>query len=156
MALAEMKNSKDQKYPIDSDWFFARLHASKKSMRALARYLELDASAVSRMLSGTRQMKVEEEDKIARFLGVRPEDIVAHRGAANLGFAEMAQAEFESTVAASAAKARQPSLVEPSQAADAPPKRHPAWGSMKGTTIVMPGVDLTEPTDPDWGKVHDG
>jgi hypothetical protein len=26
---------------------------------------------------------------------------------------------------------------------------------MKGTSIVMPGVDLTEPADPDWGKVYD-
>ena len=32
--------------------------------------------------------------------------------------------------------------------------RSPLFGSMKGTTIVMPGVDLTEPADPDWGKVY--
>jgi hypothetical protein len=32
---------------------------------------------------------------------------------------------------------------------------HPAFGSMKGTTIIMPGVDITEPADPDWGKVYD-
>jgi hypothetical protein len=33
--------------------------------------------------------------------------------------------------------------------------RSPLFGSMKGTSIVMPGVDLTEPADPDWGKVYD-
>ncbi len=26
------------------------------------------------------------------------------------------------------------------------------FGSMKGTTIVMPGVDLTQPTAPEWGE----
>lgn len=34
-------------------------------------------------------------------------------------------------------------------------KPHPLFGSMKGTTIVMPGVDLTQPADPDWAKVYD-
>jgi hypothetical protein len=29
--------------------------------------------------------------------------------------------------------------------------RHPAWGALKGTSVVLPGVDLTEPADPDWG-----
>lgn len=33
--------------------------------------------------------------------------------------------------------------------------KHPLLGCMKGSTIVMPGVDLTEPADPDWGKVYD-
>ncbi len=33
--------------------------------------------------------------------------------------------------------------------------RHPAWGALKGTTIVAEGVDLTQPADPDWGKVYE-
>jgi len=32
---------------------------------------------------------------------------------------------------------------------------HPLFGLMKGLTRVAPGVDLTEPADPDWGKVYD-
>jgi hypothetical protein len=32
---------------------------------------------------------------------------------------------------------------------------HPAFGSMKGLIQLAPGVDLTEPADPDWGKVYD-
>jgi hypothetical protein len=26
---------------------------------------------------------------------------------------------------------------------------HPAWGAMKGTIRIMPGVDITQPADPD-------
>jgi len=32
---------------------------------------------------------------------------------------------------------------------------HPLFGLMKGLTQVAPGVDLTAPADPDWGKVYD-
>ncbi|MFC3325369.1 DUF7662 domain-containing protein [Mesorhizobium cantuariense] len=35
------------------------------------------------------------------------------------------------------------------------PRRHPIFGSMKGTLTILPGVDLTEPADPDWGKVYE-
>src|ERR1700759_4204630 len=41
--------------------------------------------------------------------------------------------------------------------AEAPPKpyatkdgRHPARGALKGMVHIPPGVDLTEPADPDW------
>ncbi len=45
-------------------------------------------------------------------------------------------------------------LPEQSGSSETPPK-HPLFGSMKGTTIVMPGVDLTEPADPDLMKLYD-
>ncbi len=32
---------------------------------------------------------------------------------------------------------------------------HPAFGLMKGIITIAPGVDLTEPADPDWGRVYD-
>jgi hypothetical protein len=32
------------------------------------------------------------------------------------------------------------------------PKRHPLIGWMKGTVQIPPGVDLTEPADPEWGE----
>jgi hypothetical protein len=31
-----------------------------------------------------------------------------------------------------------------------PTSRHPLFGCMKGTVAIAPGVDLTEPTCPDW------
>jgi hypothetical protein len=29
-------------------------------------------------------------------------------------------------------------------------KRHPLFGWLKGTVCVAPGIDLTEPADPEW------
>ena len=36
-----------------------------------------------------------------------------------------------------------------------PGERHPLFGALKGVTFIPPGVDLTEPADPDWGKVYE-
>ena len=41
---------------IDKRWFFKQLEAQRKSVRGLARHLDMDASAVSRMFSGQRKM----------------------------------------------------------------------------------------------------
>jgi hypothetical protein len=35
-------------------------------------------------------------------------------------------------------------------------KCHPLFGWMKGTVTVAPGVDLTQPADPEWGEVAYG
>jgi hypothetical protein len=32
---------------------------------------------------------------------------------------------------------------------------HPIIGALKGSVFVPEGVDLTEPADPDWGKVYE-
>jgi hypothetical protein len=34
-------------------------------------------------------------------------------------------------------------------------ERHPLFGALKDVTLIPPGVDLTEPADPDWGKVYE-
>jgi len=34
-------------------------------------------------------------------------------------------------------------------------ERHPIFGALKDITRLVPGVDLTEPADPDWGKVYE-
>ena len=36
-----------------------------------------------------------------------------------------------------------------------PSERHPLFGALKDVTFIRPGVDLTEPADPDWGKVYE-
>jgi hypothetical protein len=33
--------------------------------------------------------------------------------------------------------------------------RHPIFGALKGLVHVPPDVDLTEPADPDWGRVNE-
>jgi hypothetical protein len=41
----------------------------------------------------------------------------------------------------------------PADAETAPRRpRHPLFGVNKGLLRVMPGTDLTQPADPDWGK----
>lgn len=67
---------------IDKRWFFDKLEASRKSVRGLARHLELDASAVSRMLSGQRKMQIEEAHSIARFLNAPVSEVMRHAGVA--------------------------------------------------------------------------
>lgn len=61
---------------VDKAWFVDRLEKARKSVRGLARFLDLDPSAVSRMLNGERRMKPSEADKIARFLGETIEEVV--------------------------------------------------------------------------------
>jgi hypothetical protein len=43
----------------------------------------------------------------------------------------------------------------PKSARSGTAKDHPLYGALKGTVRIMPGTDLTEPADPDWGKVYD-
>ncbi len=50
--------------------------------------------------------------------------------------------------------------IEPgvAEAAVQPPKKtgqHPIFGALKGSVYIPEGVDLTEPADPDWGKVYE-
>jgi hypothetical protein len=34
-------------------------------------------------------------------------------------------------------------------------ERHPLFGALKGVTSIPPGVDLTEPADPDWADISE-
>ncbi|MBA8904892.1 helix-turn-helix domain-containing protein [Aminobacter ciceronei] len=68
--------------PIDKDWFFQQLEKNNRSVRGLARHLEIDPSAVSRMLAGKRRMKMEEATLIARFLGAPVSEVLSHAGVA--------------------------------------------------------------------------
>ncbi len=70
------------KQVIDKAWFFQQLEQSDKSLRGLARHLDVDPSAVSRMLDGRRRMKMEEANRIALFLGVPVSEVLSHAGVA--------------------------------------------------------------------------
>ena len=47
------------------------------------------------------------------------------------------------------------SLPSPAIAGKAERASAALFGSMKGTTVVMPNVDLTQPTAPEWGRLRD-
>jgi phage repressor protein C with HTH and peptisase S24 domain len=66
---------------MDSTFFQEALERVGATQADLARHLRLAPSAVSRMLSGERQMKLLEAVQIAVFLGVNEEEVLRHAGA---------------------------------------------------------------------------
>jgi transcriptional regulator with XRE-family HTH domain len=65
---------------MDTDWFMGALEQVGNTQADLARHLGLPPSAVSRMLRGGRQMKIQEAAQVAEFLGVAPEEVLRHAG----------------------------------------------------------------------------
>jgi hypothetical protein len=47
---------------------------------------------------------------------------------------------------------RREKQTEHSTSSQTTPGRHPLFGWMKGTMRIAPGVDLTQPADPDWAQ----
>ncbi len=152
---------------IDSAWFYEKLSQRDASLRDMARFMGLDPSAVSRMLSGERKMSADEQDQIADYLGLPLEEVAAHRRGDASGFAEKKQAGYESGGTAPVLPEEPPvKMFTEDDVIYKDGKRwmeledgtlievHPAWGCMKGTLTIMPGVDLTAPMDWDeeWGE----
>lgn len=170
---------------IDSEWFYRELEKDGRSLRAMARALGLDPSAVSRMLKGERKMSADEQDGIADYLGVSINEVAARRRGEAAGFAEKGQEAFvmdRPEVSAPAATSGGQDAGEAKNLYErirgkmkgtvtVPPGvdlTEPTWrlaeeksyyetvrGCMKGTITVAPGVDLTEPADPEWARVYD-
>jgi transcriptional regulator with XRE-family HTH domain len=150
---------------IDTAWFHQRLDARSQSVRGLARYLNIDASAASRMLRGERKMSAYEQDQVAAFLGVTIEEVALHRRGELLGFSERKQADYAADVQPSPEVSSAKMFTE-ADVIYSDGKQwmegdegelielHPIFGCMKGTMTVMPGVDLTAPMDWDeeWGE----
>ncbi len=139
---------------IDSAWFYAQLEAQGKTLKDLARTLDLDPSAASRLLRGERKMSAEEQDAMAVYLGVSLEEVAARRRG-NSGFAEEEQEAFNGKTAGTDEQ-----IVVDQQADGEKGEEHKSFyervrGKMAGTVTIAPGVDLTEPTDPDWARVYD-
>ena len=130
---------------VDKTWFRSRIEQKGLSLRAVAKKMNIEASALSRSLNSERKFKPEEITQLAVILEQPAAEILEHinviADAASpprtQGFGEVPQTL----------------IAAPGPAA--PYKRHPLFGSMKGTTIVMPGVDLTQPASPDWAHVYD-
>jgi transcriptional regulator with XRE-family HTH domain len=145
---------------VDKDWFKAQLAKAGLSMRAAARMLGIDASALSRTLNGERRFKLEEVRSLAEILAVPADEIMAHasgaKGAAPSGFGEPSQAPY-SAEALEAKRSNKPpaNTGPPGRSTKGPYPKSPLFGCLKGIMVVGPGVDLTQPADPDWGKVYD-
>jgi plasmid maintenance system antidote protein VapI len=153
---------------IDTAWFHQQLDLRNQSVRSLARFLEIDASAVSRMLKGERKMSADEQDQIAAFLGVSLDEVAARRRGERTGLAENKQAAYTIDDAVTKTKAEQPMKMfteddviykDGKRYMEGPEGKllemHPIFGCMKGTITIAPGVDLTEPMDFEWsGKLY--
>lgn len=153
---------------VDSMWFHERLAERGASLRDMARFMGLDPSAVSRMLSGERKMSAEEQDQIADYFGVPLQEVAAHRRGEVEGFSEEKQAIYDGERSAQLEYDEQPmKMFTEDDIIHKDGKRwmdlddgtlvelHPAYGCMKGTLTIPEDLDLTAPADPDWGKVYD-
>ncbi|WP_288431013.1 helix-turn-helix transcriptional regulator [uncultured Agrobacterium sp.] len=128
---------------IDKVWFVNELEQRGKKQSDLARFLKVDRSAVSRLLAGTREMSVEEQDRIAEFLDVPVGEVALHRRGASAGFSENGQAVY---VGAEQAKDTSPRV----RSAAKREGQHPIFGCMKGTMTIPADLDLTAPMDVEW------
>jgi len=71
---------KPERTAIDRRWFKKSLVNKDKSDADLARHLQLDRSAVSRILSGERRLQSNEASAIADFLAVPLKEVLKHAG----------------------------------------------------------------------------
>lgn len=140
---------------VDKRWFEQSMERQRLSQNEVARLLGIDGGALSRALNDKREMRANEIVKIASILKETPAAVLEHitvgtsveKTSHALGFAEMNQEKLEDPA--------QTEKSEKAPSAELGKRRHPAFGSLKGTTIIMPGVDLTEPADPEWGNLYD-
>lgn len=134
---------------VDKVWFESRMRDKGLSQNDVTRVMGLHQGALSRMLNGKRNMKPSEIHSLAAILTVPDAAVLEHLNTAASatppagGLGEMKQKDFTSQA------------PKKDAAAAVAKVRHPAWGALKGTTIVMPGVNLTEPTAPEWGQLDD-
>jgi transcriptional regulator with XRE-family HTH domain len=144
---------------IDTAWFHQQLEAKGETVRGLGRFMQIDASAASRMLKGERKMSAEEQDLIAEFLGVSLDEVARHRRGAVSGFGEKGQDAYQ----ASAVLLPDPGpwfteddiiykdgkrWMETSDGRMI--ELHPVFGCMKGTMTIPDDLDLTAPIDVEW------
>lgn len=153
--------------PIDTEWFHLQLERRGETVRGLARFMRIDASAVSRMLRGERKMSADEQDQVAAFLELSLEDVAQHRRVNPDGFGEGKQKGYAvGALAGSPAESEVRMVTEADivwrddrrfiEAGDGElVELHPAFGCMKGTMTIPDDLDLTAPADPDWGKVYE-
>jgi transcriptional regulator with XRE-family HTH domain len=112
---------------IDKAWFDHRMKEKKLSLRKVAKLMDVDPSALSRVFNGKRRMQVDEIGKIATILNESKSAVLAHLDIAGAS-------ELPATPSAPKDKA-------------STRNRHPGFGFMKGQIIIQDGFDVTKPFD---------
>jgi transcriptional regulator with XRE-family HTH domain len=69
-----------EKTGVDTRWFRERLAERDISLRKLAKYMELDPSAVSLMVRGLRKMSAEEANRISGLLTIPVTEVLTRAG----------------------------------------------------------------------------
>lgn len=131
---------------VDKLWFEALIEQKGLSLRAVAREMAIDPSALSRALNSKRKLKPEEIKQLADILEQPAAKVLEHINTPTTAASSVRPEGFEEMHQAGI-------TAEPAKSVSH--KRHPLFGSMKGTSIIMRDVDLTQPADPDWAKVYD-
>jgi hypothetical protein len=133
----------------------------------------MEPSALSRTLTGQRRMQLDEMRKFAELFGVPESEVSTHvdyskdlrKGATPAGSGGEVQTKGSSQAdehhlgfmkeqvesrGAVDKTGEAPGFGESPQAEfEKPVRRHPLFGRLKGVITLAPGVDLTEPADPD-------
>jgi transcriptional regulator with XRE-family HTH domain len=118
---------------IDKAWFERRMAAQGLSMTEVARRMKLDKSALSRALSGKRQIRIAEVAKLATVLQASEAEVW-----------ERVQPKSITTSSSPRASGQGAPAVG----------RSPGFGFMKGLLTIEDGYDLTSPSDEDWENGH--
>jgi len=118
---------------IDKQWFLDRLAAKGLSLRKTAKLMDIDPSALSRMLNRQRKMKVSEIQTMAGILGTSDSEILAHVDD------KSATTAVRSKTNATAAPINK---SQPARISD-----HPGFGFMKGLIKIEEGFDVAGPFD---------
>ena len=126
---------------VDKAWFLGRIRQGGwKSQREFAPIIGMDHSALSRILNGERHVKSDEVSAIAKKFGASTDEVHAHLGTS---------IDAIGVEIATPSAAKQDDQVYSGESTSGARERHPLFGCMKGTLTILPGVDLTEPADPD-------
>ena len=134
---------------FNSNWFEQKLRAKKLSQRKVAELLGIHDSRVSRLLTGQVKMSLDEAAWFAANFGVPVEDVLRHAGVKARG-----SKKHPAKLSGKKAKpVEEKAVVDRGAHPGSKQCRHPLFGAMKGYITFVPGVDLTEPADPEWGDL---
>ncbi len=129
---------------MNSPFFREALERAGASQADLARHLRLAPSAVSRLLSGERQMKALEAVQIADFLGVKEEEVLRHAGSGFSGAGESQRRGRPPSTAGPGARPPRAPLPRPSRG-DLMPVRSAARGGSEQEMFLEDGPIGTTP-----------